>query len=91
VSSSQTYDRDGNEVEFVTTPGPHKIVRRFDKHDWEVDEEDFVSGRLDHHTSYTYEVDERGNWVKQFATMRTLADVDTGSWITYREITYHEN
>jgi hypothetical protein len=93
---SLSYDRDGNIVESVTRTddGPHKFVTSFDKHGWEVDADKFVSGRLVLHTRYAYDVDERGNWVKQFATSHLSTDRDQSFLpvsITYRAITYHED
>ncbi len=94
--SSSTYDRDGNLVESVlkTTVGLRTSITRFDKRGWEVQEEAFISGRRDGVTRYSYELDEHGNWIKQFATIHTSGDPDTSFFPTstiYRQITYYRD
>jgi hypothetical protein len=94
VVVSQTYDREGNEVETLTNTktGPERTVRTFDRNGWVIDETQYTNGKMEYVNRYTYELDHPRNWTKRYCTFYTPKYPELGftpAEITYREITYY--
>lgn len=92
---STTYDRFGNNIETFLNrkDGPIKTTRSFDKEGKVIEERTFTNGKLTDVARYSYEIDEHGNWVKQYCESYSPEYEDLGytpSSVTYRNITYQD-
>ncbi|GEM_PF-2042635 len=89
---STTYDRDGNEIEYIHHVKGERITRRFDSDGNEIEESVYKNDKLEESYRYTYEFDKFGNWTKQICTSYNPKFSDLGYTpfeAMYREITYH--
>lgn len=98
VIGEHRYDREGNEVEtaynydYLQIDG-YRTVRTFDRNGWATDETLYAEGKIQSVSRYTYEVDERGNWIKRYSTSYSthvdqLGFVPAG--VVSREIKYYD-
>jgi hypothetical protein len=91
-----TYDRDGNMLELraKTKDGDTKDTFSYGKNGFVSEQRAYLDGELKFTKRSTYEIDDNGNWTKQFEESFSTTYPSLGftpSSVTYREISYFGN
>ena len=96
VTTTTTYDRDGNEIEKLSSSDGTtiRLVTKYDEEGKKVETRRYTNGVLELKliSRYVYKLDGYGNWIKQteMISLPNKPDVRILLKVIYREITYYQ-
>jgi len=91
-SAKFVYDRDGNEIEYISKTDGERAVSTYNEHGFLTERKWYMNDKLESVDRYEYETDEYGNWIKQYETNYSEKYRELGftpSRLVYRDITYY--